>query len=319
MTESKKVVIAGGTGFVGGHLVKEFNDAGYDVVVLSRSGKAPSGARGMTWNSEIGPWVQELEGAKAVINLVGEPIATRWTEEAKKAILESRTKSTSTIAAAIAGATRPPEVWLNASAVGIYGDTGSREVTEATAPGKGFAAEVGEAWEAATESTPTPETRKVIVRISTVLGKDGGALPKLAKVANLGLGGALGDGRQFVSWIHIADLVGMMRWAIESPDVHGVLNGSSPYPVTNDVLMAQLREVYGRPPVPKVPAFMFKIVSNIIGVPAELLLTGQRVLPTIPLGHGFEFMHPHISGALHDLLDEKPKAWDNSQKSASMS
>lgn len=308
MSEQPKILIAGGTGFVGTHLVKALA-ADHDVVVLSRSGKAPEGARGMTWNSEPGPWAQELEGAKAVINLVGETIAQRWTADAKERILESRLKSTRSIGEAIASASQPPTVWVNASAVGIYGDTGPREVTEASPPGTGFTAEVGEAWEAAVNEPELPSTRRVICRLGTVLGKDGGALPRLAKLANFGLGGALGHGEQFVSWIHIDDLVSMIRWSIEHDDIHGVLNATAPNPVTNSMLMSELRAVYGRPPVPKLPAAVFKIVANVVGVPAELLLTGQRAVPAIPLGRGFLFQHDKIRGALQNLLADHPTAW----------
>lgn len=314
MSHRKRIVIAGGTGFVGGHLVAHLSALNYDVVVLSRSGKAPVGARGMTWSFEPGPWESELDGAFAVINLVGEPIAQRWTEQVKKEIVDSRVNSATAFARAIGKAEQPPEVWLNASAVGYYGDTGDRPATEATAAGEGFLAEVAVAWEAAVLEPKLPKTRRIVVRFGTILGRDGGALPPLAKLARLGGGSAIGDGRQYIAWIHIYDLVRMIAWAIETPGVHGALNGTSPNPVTNDSLMTELRAVYGRPPVPKIPAGIFKIVSGFVGVPPELILMGSRVLPEIPQGRGFTFKYPTLKPALTELLVEAPAGWQTMQQ-----
>lgn len=308
-----KVVIAGGTGFVGRHLVEELANAGYDCVVLSRDGKAPAGAQAVTWNSDAGPWANELEGACAVVNLTGEPIDQKWTEEAKKKILDSRLESTSAIAEAIAKAKTPPEAWINASAIGIYGDMGDRSLSEASQPGEGFLAEVATKWEAAVTLPEHSSVRRVIVRFGMILGEDGGALPRLAKLARLGLGGAIGSGEQYMSWIHIDDLVRMIRWAIEDDSVTGVLNGVSPAPMRNADFMAELRKVYSRPPIPAVPAPVFRMVSSLMGVPAELVLGSQRVYPTIPTANGFVFDYPTLSIALPNLLEEHPPTWATGQ------
>lgn len=309
----KKVVIAGGSGFIGQGIVKRFRAAGYETVVLSRSGAAGSADRGVAWDGRsVGPWAAEIEGADVVINLAGSHLTRRWTAEIKKDIVDSRVESTSAIYEAISAAKIPPGVWINASAIGFYGDTGRQVVSEASPAGTGFLPESCQAWESAAQQGSLPATRRVRIRIGIVLGRGGGMLDRLVKLTKAFAGGAVGTGEQFLSWIHIEDLANMFLWAAEEAGLDGVINGVAPNPVTNAEFMGELRNVLGRPPVPPAPAFMIRLIGQIIGIDPSLLLEGQRVEPTIPLARGFEFKFPELPAALRDLVDETPAAWRES-------
>lgn len=304
-----KVVVAGGSGFIGRAVVAAAVEAGHEAVVLSRSGKAAPGARGAQWDgSTIGHWASEVEGSDGVVNLAGETILKRWTPAHRKAMRSSRVDTTRLIGEAVAACSSPPKAWVNASAIGWYGDSGPREVSEASAAGQDDSASLCRDWEAAVDGSATPGTRKIKVRIGLVLGNDGGALPLLAKVTKAFLGGPLGDGSDYKSWIHIKDLARMVLWAVES-DVTGAINGTAPNPVTEADLMSALREALGRPPVPPAPPFVAEAMANLMGIPKEVLLSGCRAVPAIPLARGFQFEFPTIERALSDLLDDVPSAW----------
>lgn len=295
-----KLVLAGGSGFVGAAIIERFSD--WEVVVLGRRGTDVPGARGVKWDAAtIGSWTSELENVDAVINLAGEPIAQRWTEESKRRILESRTRSTCVIGEAIQQLSTPPKVWVNASAVGYYGDTGDTEVDETSAPGRGFLAETCLAWEDSQRSWSLPGTRCVRVRIGVAFGKDGGALPVLAKLTRSFLGGAAGNGRQFVPWIHVDDLARLFRWCVESP-VEGPVNGCAPLPIRNAELMEALRKTIGRPWAPPAPTPLLKVATGLMGLPAETVLISSRVVPRVAQQHGFAFQHADLERALRDLL-----------------
>ncbi len=296
-----RVVIAGGSGAVGRALIALLRERGYEPLVLSRSERPVKGARVVRWNGrDLGMWKAEVEGAAAVVNLAGAPIMSRWTPKAKARILRSRVDSTTALGRAVAASINPPRAWVNASAVGWYGNTGSKEVSEASPNGKGFLAEVARAWEAAVDALQVDRTRKVKVRFGFVLGKDG-AFPLLARLTKLFLGGALGSGRQFVSWVHARDLARMMVWAIEG-SFEGVLNGTAPRPATNSELMAALRRHLRRPFAPAAPGCAVEMLSQLGGPPAELVLWGQRAVPALALAHGFEFEFPTLDAALTDLV-----------------
>lgn len=298
-----KVVVAGGTGFVGTEVVALLIRLGHDVVVLSRGKQGPHGSRTVNWNGELsGPWTTELDGALAVINLTGEPIVSKWTKEAKDAIINSRVRSTEAIGKAISACSAPPQVWVNASAIGYYGDRGSEELTESSQPGprRDFLVDTCVAWEAAVDRTPTPTTRKTIVRLGLVLGRKGGALPQLLKITQWFLGGQVGPGDQYVSWIHIKDLARLIVFAIdhEGPKV---LNGTAPDPSTNRFFMAVIRGVVGRPWAFPIPAFFLRI-ANWFGAPEpRLLLDSQRVFPKAALDAGFKFEFDDLRDALREL------------------
>lgn len=299
-----KVVIAGGSGFIGHALIKHFQDLGYEAVVLSRSPSTDPVARIVAWDGEtVGEWAKELEGAKAVINLSGESIVKHWSKEAKARILTSRVQSTRAIGQAIPQCAAKPDVWINASAIGYYGDRGGEELTEDSKPGpRGhFLVDTCVAWEQMVHESEVGSTRKVILRTGIVLGRGGGTFEPLYKLTKFFLGGHHGNGSQFMSWLHLEDLVRLFEHCAEHP-IEGVVNATAPNPVTNQFLMASLRAVVGRPWSPPVPAFALKLVSMIGGPEASLLLEGQRVLPKRALQEGFAFKYTEVTDALRQLV-----------------
>ncbi|MEQ1932666.1 MAG: TIGR01777 family oxidoreductase, partial [Fimbriimonadaceae bacterium] len=224
-----KIVIAGGSGFLGQALAQFLAKLDHDVVILSRQSDSSIG-RSVRWNGvSVGDWAKELEGALAVINLTGKPVATKWTTDAKQEILLSRVQSTKAIAEAIKQCAEPPKVWINASAVGIYGDRAAEELDESSQPGKQreFLVDTCVAWEAAVDDPLIPDqVRRVKLRIGVVLGQGGGAFPMLAKLTRMFLGSHVGSGRQFVPWVHVDDLTRMVVHCIEK-DVSGPVKAVS--------------------------------------------------------------------------------------------
>lgn len=300
-----KIVIAGASGFIGTALMKAFKEDGWHIVAVSRGASVKGADETVAWSDDpASPLGKALSESRALVNLAGRSIMTRFSSEAKEDILKSRVDSTRQLGRILAGLTSRPEVWVNASAIGIYGDRGDKVLTEASPIGEGFLPDTCMAWESAAKHEDLPDVRRVMVRIGIVLGQGGGAFEQLSKVTNIYAGGALGSGRQYVSWIHLNDLVSMFVWAVKS-DVSGPINGTAPNPVTNAELMAGLRDVYGKPPIPPAPAFIIKAVLPMIGMEPSLLLEGQRVVPELALVHGFKFEFESLSLALHDLV-EKP-------------
>ena len=300
----RRVIVAGGSGFIGSSLSQALVRSGREVVVLSRTGNAAAGMRGVEWDARtLGPWQRELEGAEAVVNLTGRPIACRWTAENCREIVASRVDSATVLGKAIAACTTPPKTWINASAVGAYGDSGEEERTEDDGVGGagGFLAEVCRVWEQAADDADTPQTRRVKLRIGFVLARDGGALPVLAKLTRLFLGGQADVGRQYVSWIHIDDLVGLKLWLLDS-ELGGLVNATAPKPVTNKAMMAALRTVLHRPWSPPVPGFLLRGIGKMVGPDADLVLHGQRVIPQRALAGGFKFCRPELDEALAELF-----------------
>lgn len=256
----------------------------------------------MAWDGRrIGDWAKELAGASLVVNLSGSSINQVWTDSAKREILLSRIESTRAIGAALAECDRPPSVWINASAIGYYGDTGSFEVSEASPPGEGFLAETCAAWEAAVDEFDSP-VRRVKMRTGVVLGRGGGALEQLLRLTRLFLGGSAGSGRQFISWIHLRDLVSMFAWAAAESEIVGPVNAVSPNPVTNAVFMRELRSSVHRPWSPPAPAALLRLGARLAGTEGDLVLMSQRVFPQIAEAHDFPFAFPTLREALANLV-----------------
>jgi uncharacterized protein len=291
-----KIVIAGGTGFIGEPLVTELLKMG-EVVVLSRDpGKVRVG-RGVGWDAAPGgPWENEIASADAVVNLAGENIGGgRWTPERKRRLLESRINATSALTAALAGAPRQGRTFVSASAIGIYGDRGDEVLTEEAQPGSGVLADICLRWEAAAREAE-PSARVVIPRFGIVLGKDGGALPKMALPIRLFAGGKIGSGRQWMSWIDLTDVIRFIRWAIEGGSAGGVYNLTAPNPVTNEELVATLASVLHRPAAIPTPAAALRLI---LGEAAdELLLASQRVVPRRVEQEGFRFEYRELGASL---------------------
>jgi uncharacterized protein len=294
-----RVFVTGGTGLVGRRIVARLRDRGDEVVVLSRS---PGAGRLVGDPTIAGPWLDELAKCDAVIHLAGEPIpGHRWTTVFRQKVRNSRVESTRLIAETFARSPRradgSPRALVNASAVGYYGmfEDNPTEFVETDLPGTGFLADVCVAWEAATVPAVKAGVRVAMVRTGMVLANDGGALPQLARVFRWFLGGPVGSGRQWVSWINVDDLVGLFLLALDRPDVSGPINGTAPEPVTNWGFSRSLAAVLHRPCWLRVPKLALRIG---LGTMAELATHGQRVIPVRAKELGYEFRYPLLEPAL---------------------
>jgi uncharacterized protein len=297
-----RIVIAGASGFLGTRLVQRLVAAGHHLTVLSRTATPVAGARSVAWQPDghAGPWASEIDGVDAVVNLAGESIdARRWTAARKRALIDSRLLSTRSVSAAIARAASKPRVLLNASGVGYYGAHGDEEVTEADPPGSDFLAQLCVHWEAAARANEELGVRVVCLRTGLVLDAHGGALPKMLLPFRLGLGGPFGSGSQYWPWIHLADWVRLVEFALTNDNASGPLNLSAPNPVRNDEFARTLARALRRPALLRAPAFALKLV---LGEMADAVLTGQRAMPARALAEGFRFEYGELDGALRELL-----------------
>jgi uncharacterized protein len=294
-----RIVIAGGTGFLGRALTRALAAGGHEVTALTR-GRAGEGQ--VTWEPDgsSGAWATSVHGADAVINLAGASIAgRRWTEARKRELRDSRVLATRSLARAIIEAPHHPPVFVSASGVGYYGPHGDEEVDESTAAGSDFLAVLGVAWESAARVAEEAGVRVVLLRTGLVLAPNGGALAKMLTPFKLGAGGPFGNGRQYMPWIHLQDWVDMVRWILATAAAAGAMNATAPHPVTNEEFAATLGRVLGRPHALRAPAFALRLA---LGELADALLTGQRAVPTRALALGFGFRHATLEPALRDLL-----------------
>jgi len=298
-----RMVIAGGSGFIGSALAADWLARGGEVVVLTRSPRQrKDGAIEAQWDGvHIGEWIQYLNGAEAVVGLAGKNINCRHTPEAVRQMAESRVSAVQTLAAGIAHVTKPPRVWVQAGAIGFYGNRGDAVLDEHSSNGVGALAGICREWESAFEPARPGQTRKILLRIGVVLGRDGGALPVLARLTKLFLGGSAGNGRQFISWIHLADLTRMFLESVNRPELAGTFNAVAPGPVTNKEFMRQLRRALHRPWSPPAPGLAVKIGTWLLGTEASLALDGCRVLPKRFQEAGFQFQFPELAGALSEI------------------
>jgi uncharacterized protein len=299
-----KVAVVGGTGFVGTRLIERLQAEGHQVVLLVRN---RSKAQAQFPTAEVveyspkqsGPWQQSIAGCDGVINLAGEPLATRWNDSIKKEVLESRTLGTQKIVEAIAQANPRPSVLINASAVGYYGTSETATFEETSSPGDDFLAHVCQQWEAEAEKVKASGTRLAIIRIGIVLGPEGGVLARMMLPFQVFAGGPLGSGEQWVSWIHRDDLVNLILKALTDPAVAGVFNGTSPNPVRMSELCQVLGQIVKRPSWLPVPGFALELL---LGEAAKLVLEGQQVLPQQTQSTGFQFQYPTLQTALKQIV-----------------
>ena len=304
-----KVLVTGGSGFVGRHLVEALTRRGRDVVVLGRgeAGPPPS-ARGTdagnvqiaTWSPErLGDWTRWVEESDAVVHLAGAGIFDeRWSAERLALVKSSRVDSTTNLARAIAEAKSKPRVFVSASAIGYYGSRGDEALTESSAPGSGFMADVCVAWEKEADAAAALGMRLVKLRTGVVLGQNGGALAKMLPPFKGGMGGKLGSGDQWMSWIHHEDVIGLIRHALDQP-IAGPINAVAPNPVTNQEFTRRMGDALHRPTLFPVPEFA---VKALFGEMAQIVLGSQRILPKAAESSGYRFRYPELAPALQSLF-----------------
>lgn len=291
-----KILISGGSGFVGSALCRALLEVEHEPLVISRSPERtaktlPQGVQVKASASEFADQAPE-----AIVNLAGEPIAEgRWTTAKKKALLDSRINITRELVDFCASQPTPPRVMVSASAVGYYGDQGSRDVTEQTSPHDEFAHQLCKRWEAEALGAEASGVRVAILRLGLVLDGGGGMLSKTAPLFKLGLGGKLGDGKQYMPWIHRQDLIGMILFLLQRGDLSGAFNASAPKPVTNAEFTSELGRALKRPAVLPAPAVALKLV---FGEMSRLLLTGAKMLPARLEQAGYEFRFRELDQAL---------------------
>lgn len=297
-----KILVTGASGFIGGHLVRAAVARGHVVLATSRRQKAIEGVEGVVeWDPTAGPApVEAFEGIDAVVHLAGESVGVgRWTKRKMARIRESREIGTRNLVAGIAAAPHKPRVLASASAVGFYGERGDDVVTESAPAGADFLAEVAAAWEREALAAEKLGVRVALIRTGIVLGRDGGALRAMVTPFKFFIGGPIGRGEFWWSWIHIEDLVNLYMFAIEKDGVAGPLNGTAPNPVTNYEFSKALGAAMGRPSFLPTPWFMLRLM---IGKFANYLVSSQRVLPEATRKAGFEFRHPDLPSALRALF-----------------
>ena len=296
-----KIIVAGGSGFIGGPLVRHLIARGHDVVVLSRNPSKVRAGRGVQWDGRSqGGWSQDVATADAVINLAGENIGDgRWTDERKRLLVDSRINATRALVEAMRSTPDHRRVFLSASAVGFYGPRGDEELDETASRGTGFLADLTARWEEEARAAE-PFARVVVLRFGLVLGPDGGALGRMLLPFKLGAGGRLGSGQQWMPWVTRGDLLRLVEWTLTRDDARGVYNVAAPAAVRNREFTKSLARALRRPAIFPVPAIalqtMFGEMAN------ELLLSGQRVLPSRATRAGFRFEDQSIDTALTQIV-----------------
>ncbi|HYW42979.1 MAG TPA: TIGR01777 family oxidoreductase [Bryobacteraceae bacterium] len=296
-----KITISGASGLIGRRLMKALMNDKHSIHVLSRHAgtNLPPGVRISVWDPPKGePPADSLREADAIIHLAGEPVAQRWTAHAKQSIRDSRVAGTRNLVQALAKLAQRPPMLVCASAVGYYGSRGDETLSESSAPGSGYLAEVCQAWEKEAQAAESLGMRVVQVRTGLVLDARGGALQRMLPPFRMGVGGKLGDGRQWMPWIHVQDLVSLYRFAIDQP-LKGPMNGVSPYPVVNADFTKALAGALKRPAFLPMPGFALHLL---FGEMSGILLASQRVLPKAAEAAGFRFQFPQLPAALADAL-----------------
>lgn len=293
----KKVVLAGGTGFIGQYFQQSFEQLGYYVFIISRQ------QGHITWEDRTGIG-HALDGAELLINLAGKSVNCRYNDSNKKEITESRTRTTRILGEAVLQCSKPPALWINASTATIYRHAEDKPMTEQSGElGTGFSVEVAKAWEEAFFSYELPHTRQAALRIAIVLGPGGGVLTPYIYLTRFGLGGKQGPGNQKFSFIHVEDLFRIVQYIQSRKDLIGVFNASAPYPVTNRELMHEMRKAMGVPVGIPTPKWMLEMGAIVIRTETELILKSRWVVPERLLEEGFEFKYPTIQSTLNAVLD----------------
>ncbi len=307
---SNLIIIAGATGFIGRALVQHLSRAGWEVAILTRDrnkGREIFGDRHLLieWDGRTAEgWQDFASRARAFVNLVGENIgAGRWTSEQKKRLVESRLNAGRAICLALSGVASKSQTLVQASAIGFYGFQTDRELDESAPPGEGFLAELARRWEDSTKEVEGLGVRRVIIRSGVVLDSDGGVLPRFLKPFRCFVGGSLGSGRQWLSWIHRQDEVRAIRFVLENGSLSGPFNLSSPLPVRMKDFAQTLGRVMKRPSFLRLPSFFLRFLFGQMA--EETILGGQKAMPRALLANGFHFLYPELEGALRKILADE--------------
>lgn len=295
----KKIVIAGGTGFIGNYLSRKFGEQGYEVKIISR--QVPY----ISWNDKAA--IAEAVGnAEMLINLAGKSVDCRYNEKNKKEIFDSRIDTTKLLGEAVAACAYPPPLWINSGTATIYRHAQDRPMTETTGEiGAGFSVNVATAWEKSFFGFHLPHTRQVVLRMAIVLGKDGGVMLPLSRLVKAGLGGRQGTGEQMFSWLHVEDLYRIILFVQQEKTLEGVINAAAPNPVQNKMLMRLLRKYMHRGFGLPLPRWLLKIGAVLIKTETELVLKSRWVIPEKLLQHGYLFRYKLLEDAVKELTVTK--------------
>jgi uncharacterized protein (TIGR01777 family) len=304
----KKIVLAGGNGYLGGVLAEYYRHITEEIIILSRGTESVKGnVKTVHWDAKTsGNWEENLEGADMLINFCGKNVNCRYTTKNRTEIIDSRVIPTQLLGKAIEKLSTPPKLWINVTSATIYRHAEDRPQDEETGDiGYGFSIDVCRKWEDTFFQTDTPLTRKVALRMGIVFGSADGAFPRLLNLVKFGLGGKQGDGEQYVSWVHEQDAAKCTEWLMQNPGMNGVINCTAPEPVKNTDLMSYLRKLYGIPFGLPSPAWLLEIGALMIGTETELILKSRWVIPTRLLENQYKFVFPKLEHAIKDILSTK--------------
>lgn len=301
----KKIILAGGNGYLGKVLAGYYRDLAEEVIILSRWSVPTDGnVKTIVWNGvDEGEWGQALEGAELIVNLCGKNVNCRYTKKNMEEIISSRVNPTKLLGQVIAKLENPPELWINITSATIYRHAEDHEQDEETGEiGYGFSINVCKQWEHTFFEASTPNTRKIALRMGIVFGRADGAFPRLLNLVKFGLGGKQGDGEQYVSWVHEQDVAKCTEWLVEHKELNGVVNCTAPEAIKNAELMRLIRNTYGIPFGLPSPAWLLEIGAKLIGTETELILKSRWVAPKRLMDAGYSFIFPEAAHAIKDVI-----------------
>jgi len=301
----KKIVLAGGNGYLGNVFDGYYRDKAEEIVILSRHAKpVEKNIRTVAWDGKSeGKWVAELVNADMLINLCGKNVNCRYSEKNKAEIIASRVLPTELLGRVINEMFEPPKLWINVTSATIYRHAEDRPQDEGTGQiGSGFSVDVCNAWEAAFRKYETPKTRKIALRMGIVLGRKDGVFPRLLNLVKLGMGGRQGNGQQYVSWIHEHDAARITEWLLNHREMSGIINCTAPIAIQNGRLMQLIRNIYGTPYGLPTPKWLLELGAIVIGTETELILKSRWVMPKRLTDSGFKFQYENAGAAIHDIL-----------------
>lgn len=306
-----KIILAGGSGFIGSYLVEYCQKHQIQVVILTRKYKSNyNNVKYVNWNGiNIDLWIEELENTDLLINLTGKNIQCLFTKKNKKELLDSRVNSVNVLSQAIRYVQNPPKLWIQASGLGFYGNT-KIPCHEFSEKGSGILSNLTEKWEHTLFKRSLNSTRRIVLRFGLALHYSGGILAKLVKFTKNFAGASVGNGEMYISWFHLFDLTRIIEFLFENPSLEGTFNVCTPNPITNKIFMQKLRNYFDTPYIPPVPEFIFKLISkNLINIEPELILNSQQVIPKRLLELGFKFTFDNLQSVLFDLYPKQNKAF----------